>query len=64
MDDAELLRQIKFVGILLVGQTLVTFIIKSLKTWFLRLFMGISDKMNVAMNLILEIKATITSPFL
>ena len=64
MDDAELLRQIKFVGILLVGQTLVTFIIKSLKTWFLRLSIGISDKMKVATNLILEIKATITLPFL
>ena len=64
VDDAELLRQIKFVGILLVGQTLVTFIIKSLKTWFLRLSMGFSDKTNVATNLILEIKATITSPFL
>ena len=64
MDDVELLRQIKFVGILLVGQTLVTFIIKSLKTWFLRLSIGISDKMKVATNLILEIKATITLPFL
>ena len=30
VDDAELLRQIKLVGILLVGQT---FIIKSLNTW-------------------------------
>ena len=66
VDNAELLRQIKFVGILLVGQTLVTFIIKSLKTWFVRLSMGTSDKMKtkVATNLILEIKATIALPFL